>query len=174
MINSDFKWVLFGFALTWAASIAVFSGRCSTASGIRRVDLAQRQMRQDSAPIKRAILRLDRSRSAPAAVALLGQVAYRRDGNVIYSDAGCFLRRQWKAAPALERPASFHVLADSDCHRDAARRSRRWCELEISPDAVGCDGANVGRKEEAQVLGGTILSETIAVLRCANVQATHR
>lgn len=62
--------------------------------------------------------------SAPASLALLGQASYRRDGAVVHSDAGCFLRRQWKAASALEGPASFHVLADTHGRRDTAHRSR--------------------------------------------------
>lgn len=57
--------------------------------------------------------RLVRALSAPASLALLDQASYRRDGAVVHSDAGCFLRRQWKAASALEGPASFHVLANT-------------------------------------------------------------
>src|SRR5258708_11464638 len=69
-------------------------------------------------------LRLVRAFSAPASLALLGQASYRRDGAVVHSDAGCFLRRQWKSASALERPATFHVLAITHGRRDTAHRSR--------------------------------------------------
>jgi hypothetical protein len=69
-------------------------------------------------------LRLVRALSAPASLAVLGQASYRGDGLVVHPDAGCFLRRQWKAATALEGPASFHVLADTYGRRHTAHRSR--------------------------------------------------
>src|SRR5258708_24742997 len=63
-------------------------------------------------------LRLAGPRSAPAPLAVLGQAPYRGDGPIVHSDAGCLLRRQWKAAPALEGPASFHVLVDPHSRRN--------------------------------------------------------
>jgi hypothetical protein len=69
-------------------------------------------------------LRVARPRRAPAPLVVLGQAPYRGDGPVIHTDASCFLRRQRKAASALEGPASFHVLADTFCDWYSAHRSR--------------------------------------------------
>lgn len=71
-------------------------------------------------------LRLDRAHSAPAPLALLGQTPYRRAGAVVHSDAGRFLRRQWKAIAALEGLASLDVPADTYRHWDTAHRSRAF------------------------------------------------
>src|SRR5258708_38396114 len=83
---------------------------------VRDVPVAYAMGRKLSLVYSRSVvvrLRLVRALSAPASLALLGQASYRRAGAVVHSDAGCFLRRQWKAASALEGPASFHVLAVS-------------------------------------------------------------
>jgi hypothetical protein len=97
-----------------------------TLFGVRDVPVAYALGRKLSLVYSRRVvirLRLVRTLSPPASLALLGQASYRRDGAIVHSDAGCFLRRQWKAS-ALEGPASFRILADTYGRRDSAHRSR--------------------------------------------------
>src|SRR6266849_4177445 len=87
-------------------------------------------------------VRIPGAQGAAQAPEQLGQAAYHRHGDVIYSAADRFLCGQRKELAALERASSERVLADTRCDWDTARGSRAVV-------APGGADARAGRKAVA-------------------------
>jgi len=137
--------VLLGLACTITGIIAMLSPKRIGRHPLIRYELllvSDRSIRDcersDSSPMGRRLspvysrsacfcVCISGAQGAAQALEQLGQAAYHRHGDVIYSAADGFLCGQWKELAALERTSSACILAGPRCGWNIAR----------APSAVG-------------------------------------